>query len=80
MLGKAQMTNSGSKPAFPKLTRNRTFSREWKIDAIGPKPTSRNTKILAAKSVPLRTNLEPKPKALARLWGLAQVAKCPRDR
>ena len=36
-----------------------------------PKPSSRNAKILAAQSVPLRTNLKPKPKALARLWGLA---------
>jgi hypothetical protein len=48
--------------------------------ANDPKPTSRNAKILAAESVPLRTNLEPKPRALARLLGKAQVAKCPCDR
>ena len=45
------------------------------FDANDPKPTSRNSKTLAADSVPLRTNLEPSPKPFARLWGLAQVAK-----
>jgi len=44
------------------------MSRGYPISvAIDPKPTSRNAKIPATDSVPLRTNLEPKPKAFARL-------------
>jgi hypothetical protein len=44
---------------------------------LADEPTSGNAKILAADTVPLHTNLEPKPNAFARLWGwLAQVVKC----
>jgi hypothetical protein len=50
------------------------------IDANDPKPTSRNAKVLALESVPLRMNLEPKPNAFARLRGVAQSANAACDR
>jgi hypothetical protein len=58
---------------FLTCRRTLTMSVHWgrptysQTDAFDPKPTSRNAKIPATDSVPLRTNLEPKPKAFARL-------------